>query len=546
MRFRTAFPVALILGGAIGGTLAAGGIDPHPARAGQPMGLISEATAATAARWDIPVVRNESVEHFVELFTGRRSALMADYLKRSGRYEGMIRQKLRKAGMPEDLVYLSMIESGFNPNARSHASAVGLWQFMAPTARGYGLRVDGYVDERRDPEKSTDAALRYLRDLHTELGSWYLAAAAYNGGGGRVGRALKAETGRVRGKNDADFWRIRHRLPRETREYVPLMVAAALIGKEPEKYGLGGVSRWMPVETDTVTVPGGIDLGVVARAAGVSEREVTRLNSHLVQKMTPPGKKPFPVSIPEGSAERFAAAFPALREEALARAEARRAEAAEGRHFDIALHHASVEGLVHVQGTLDVADALALDAAIAARAHGLLDEHPDLPLDVRRAMAAGTLADTATGAGSRNLDIYVHLDADGVEGLARVENTRSLVTVEQVAEWCQVAGTPVVIRPVLDLNANLHTDGYRPTVLQREQAVLIHPTCVFPRCTRPARSCDIDHVIPYAEGGQTETDNLAPLCRRHHRLKTHTPWHQAKLGATFFEWTSPHGLRHTS
>jgi hypothetical protein len=229
--------------------------------------------------------------------------------------------------------------------------------------------------------------------------------------------------------------------------------------------------------------------------------------------------------------------------------EARRAEAAEGRHFDIALHHASVEGLVHVQGTLDLADALALDAAIAARAHALLTAHPDLPLDVRRAMAAGTLASVETGSGTesrREVQLYVHLDAEGPEGLARVENTRSLVTVEQVAEWCQVAGTRVVIRPVLDLNANLHTDGYRPTVLQREQAVLIHPTCVFPRCTRPARSCDIDHVIPYAEGGQTETDNLAPLCRRHHRLKTHTPWHQAKLGATFFEWTSPHGLRHTS
>jgi membrane-bound lytic murein transglycosylase D len=327
MRFRTAFPVALILGGAIGGTLAAGGIDPHPARGGEPLGLISEAAAATAARWDIPVVRNDAVEHFVDLFTGRRSGLMADYLKRSGRYEGMIRQKLRRAGMPEDLVYLSMIESGFNPNARSHVNAVGLWQFMAPTARGYGLRVDGYVDERRDPEKSTDAALRYLRDLHDQLGSWYLAAAAYNGGDGRVSRALQAETGRARGKTDADFWRIRHRLPRETREYVPLMVAAALVGKEPEKYGLGDVARWMPVETDTVSVPGGIDLAVVARAAGVSEREVTRLNSHLVQKMTPPGKKPFPVSIPEGRAEQFAAAFPALRDDALARAEERRVAA---------------------------------------------------------------------------------------------------------------------------------------------------------------------------------------------------------------------------
>ena len=201
-------------------------------------------------------------------------------------------------------------------------NAVGLWQFMAPTARGYGLRIDSYVDERRDPEKSTDAALRYLRDLHDQLGSWYLAAAAYNGGDGRVSRALKAETGRARGKTDADFWRIRHRLPRETREYVPLMLAAALVGKEPEKYGLGGVERWMPLEADTVSVPGGTGLGTVARAAGVEERDITRLNPHLVRKMTPPGSKPFPVRIPEGRVDRFAGAFPALHAEEVARQQA--------------------------------------------------------------------------------------------------------------------------------------------------------------------------------------------------------------------------------
>lgn len=331
MRFRTALPLALILGGSIGTAFAISGVDPNPARDGEPVGLIREATAATVIAWDIPIVRNDAVNGFVDLFSGRRSKLMADYLRRSGRYEGMIRQKLRKAGMPEDLVYLSMIESGFNPTARSRVNAVGLWQFMAPTARGYGLRVDGYVDERRDPEKSTDAALRYLRDLHDELGSWYLAAAAYNGGGGRVGRALKAETGRARGESDADFWRIRHRLPRETSDYVPLMVAAALVGKEPEKYGLGRVERWMPLEADTVSVPGGTELEVVARAAGVSEREVTRLNAHLVQNATPPGSKPFPVRIPAGRSDEFAAAFPAIHLEYMASGKARAAAAARER-----------------------------------------------------------------------------------------------------------------------------------------------------------------------------------------------------------------------
>jgi membrane-bound lytic murein transglycosylase D len=326
MQFSTAFPLALALGGALGLAAAAAGKDPVGMRGSdEPRGIIREAAAAAAARWDIPMVRNDAVDHFVTLFTGRRSELMAEYLKRSGRYEGMIRSKLRQAGMPEDLVYLTMIESGFNPNARSSANAVGLWQFMSGTARGYGLRVDGWVDERRDPEKSTDAALRYLRDLHDQLGTWYLAAAAYNGGDGRVSRALVAETGHQRGRSEADFWRIRHRLPRETREYVPLMLAAAMVGKEPEKYGLGQVERWMPLEADTVRVPGGTDLATVARAAGVTERDVSRLNPHLVRNATPPGKKDFPVRIPQGRSESFAGAFPALRAEVAAHAAAEQA-----------------------------------------------------------------------------------------------------------------------------------------------------------------------------------------------------------------------------
>ena len=274
------------------------------------------------ATWDIPVVRNAPVERFIGIFTGRQQDRMALYLKRSGRYEGMIRAKLRERGMPEDLLYLSMIESGFNPTAKSHASAVGLWQFIEDTGERYGLRVDGYVDERKHPEKSTDAALRYLGDLHDQFGSWYLAAAAYNTGEGRVARVMRQVTGKEKG-GDADFWRIRGRLPSETREYVPLMVAAALIGKEPEKYGLGGVQRWMPLETDEVQVPAGTRLSLVAEAVGVSENELKRLNPHLVRAMTPPGKKAYAVRVPRGRTERFAA-------ELCRRAEARRREGRPG------------------------------------------------------------------------------------------------------------------------------------------------------------------------------------------------------------------------
>lgn len=309
MKYRSALPVAILLGTALGGIASMQDSPEARARSRAAFALVADADAAPAVTWDIPMVRNDAVDQFVELFAGRQSKLMARYLKRSGRYEGMVRTKLRERGMPEDLAYLSMIESGFDPNAVSSAKAVGLWQFMSATGRGYGLRVDGYVDERRDPEKSTDAALRYLGDLHDTFGSWYLAAAAYNAGAGRVGRDLKAATGQSRAVSEADFWKIRPRLPKETREYVPLMLAAALIGKQPAKYGLGAVSRWLPLEADTVKVPGGIPLSVVARSSGATPAELAKLNPQLIQRMTPPGAKPYPVRIPEGRVEQFSANF---------------------------------------------------------------------------------------------------------------------------------------------------------------------------------------------------------------------------------------------
>jgi len=259
-----------------------------------------------------------------------QSDRMALYLRRSGEYEGMIRRKLRERGLPEDLLYLSMIESGFNPTARSPAAAVGLWQFIPDTGRRYGLRIDGYVDERRDPEKSTDAALRHLEDLYRQFGSWYLAAAAYNSGAGRVSRVMREVTGADLGAEE-DFWRIRDRLPRETRDYVPLIVAAAIVGKEPERYGLEDVDRRMPLPFELVSVPGGVALDVAARAAGVGVADIRSLNPELLRSTTPPGRE-YPLRIPAGRGDRFVAEFDRAAAEAralaMARAEAQRAEAA--------------------------------------------------------------------------------------------------------------------------------------------------------------------------------------------------------------------------
>ena len=158
-------------------------------------------------------------------------------LQRMNKYSDMITAKLDERGMPHDLIYLAMIESRFNPTAKSHASAVGMWQFMASTARRYGLKVGGGVDQRKDPAASTDAALSYLSSLHNKFGSWYLAAAAYNAGEGAVAHALKTVTGRTTG-TDADFFKILPKLPKETRDYVPKLIATAHVSENAEQYGI--------------------------------------------------------------------------------------------------------------------------------------------------------------------------------------------------------------------------------------------------------------------------------------------------------------------
>ncbi|HYC50290.1 MAG TPA: lytic transglycosylase domain-containing protein [Gemmatimonadaceae bacterium] len=203
--------------------------------------LAAKATSApvpevAAASMDLPNLEHPRVDSWIKRFTGDQRRSYATYLSRMAKYEPMISKKLAERDMPQGLIYLAMIESGFNPTAKSRVAATGLWQFMRATGREYGLKVSGKVDERRNPARATDAALEYLSDLHDRFGSWYLAAAAYNVGQGRVAKVMKQVTGKTKG-TDADYYRIANRLPKETREYVPKMIAAARIGTNPEKYG---------------------------------------------------------------------------------------------------------------------------------------------------------------------------------------------------------------------------------------------------------------------------------------------------------------------
>ena len=202
---------------------------------------LAESSDSSAAAWDLANLDNTLVDSWIRTFTTnpKVKSRFAVWLDRKSTYEPMISTKLAERDMPQDLIYLAMIESGFNPQAKSPAKAGGLWQFVSETGRRYGLTVNKRVDERNHPEKATEAALSYLSDLHDRFGSWYLAAAAYNTGENRVGRIMKQVTGSEKG-TDADYYRISHLLPKETQNYVPMMIAAGRIAKEPVKYGFAG------------------------------------------------------------------------------------------------------------------------------------------------------------------------------------------------------------------------------------------------------------------------------------------------------------------
>lgn len=254
--------------------------------------------------WDITPAKNENVDFFIEFLMGKNYDKTNTWLERLGKYGPMIQEKLAERDMPQDLIWLATIESGLDPNAYSKADAAGLWQFIEETGERYGLEVSEYVDERRDPEKATDAALDYLKELNERFdGSWYLSAAGYNTGENRVDRITNERAAGE--KSDAIFWEIAKHLPSETRDYVPVMLAMGHIGKNPAQYGFTDVQRQAPLQYDEVLVPGGVPLSDVAQAAGVSLEDVQELNRDLVKDMTPP-KRDWMVKIPVGTQDTFA------------------------------------------------------------------------------------------------------------------------------------------------------------------------------------------------------------------------------------------------
>lgn len=258
-----------------------------------------------------PMARHPEIEarvaYWREIFSERDAEGFTVWLERMGAYAHIVDSTLVAEELPLSLRYLPIIESGYLPGAVSRASAVGLWQFMAPVARGFGMQVSPLLDERRDPLKATPAALEYLEALHARFDSWFLALAAYNGGPSRVQRLLREHAPLAPG-GDSLFLVIAPHLPRETREFVPKLLAAGQVAENPHWYGVLAATGVEPYVFDEVEIPDATSFDVVAEAAGVEEARVRALNPHFVRGMTPRGQRTL-LRLPPGTAERFYEAY---------------------------------------------------------------------------------------------------------------------------------------------------------------------------------------------------------------------------------------------
>ncbi|MBU4262410.1 MAG: LysM peptidoglycan-binding domain-containing protein [Proteobacteria bacterium] len=261
------------------------------------------------ASYDFPVTMNKQVEFYLDFFQNKQRDIFTRWLERSTRYLPMIKEELRTAGLPQDLAYLPMIESGYSLTACSTAKAVGPWQFMHSTALDYGLEINRYVDDRRDPEKSTRAAIAFLSDLYDMFGDWQLAVAAYNAGGGTISKGIK-------NSNATDFWELAQEqyLPSETKRYVPKLIAAIIIAKNPEKYGFTNINYEPPLTYETVEVPALTSLRAVEVACETDLDELRTLNRNLPKLVTPPYQENYELKVPVGQKDLVAENLPRVRQ----------------------------------------------------------------------------------------------------------------------------------------------------------------------------------------------------------------------------------------
>lgn len=369
---------------------------------------------------DIPVRWDERVVRYIEFFRDdpRGRATMRTWLERVHRYGEMVRGRFREMGMPEDLLYVAMMESGFDPHARSHASAVGMWQFVRRTGEEYGLTVDHWLDERRDPEKSTEAAAKYLQDLHGRLGSWELSLAAYNMGYSALLRAMRKY-------NSNDYWllsKLESGLPYETSFYVAKVMACAVIGRNPERFGFSELEQEPPITYDHITVPGGTSVALLARASESSREEVEFLNPQIRRNRLPPTNERYTLRVPAGQAAVFARRWTRLRpdEPAYARHVVRFGETLE--HV-AAQYGVSERQLVRINDAEDTSDLTAGTTLLVPAV-----EPKEKPPEDKPVVAVPTLDAPPTG---RRRVFYESRYQDEIEDVAKFFR----VSVDELRRW---------------------------------------------------------------------------------------------------------------
>jgi membrane-bound lytic murein transglycosylase D len=420
--------------------------------------------------YDIPVLMHPLVAEYIHFFQTVGRMHFVKWLARSTRYLPMMRKTLREAGLPEDTVYLAMIESGFSAKALSRARAAGLWQFIEPTGRRFGLRVDFWIDQRRDPIRSTLAAAGYLRDLYGEFGDWPLAWAAYNAGENRL-------RGAVRALGTSDFWEIIQgsSLRRETKHYVPKLMAAALVAKHLKFFGFSEseLQAQPPLEFDEGEVPEFTDLEVVARAAGTRVELIKELNPELKRWCTPPAQRkgePYRIRLPAGSKQKFEASFSQIAPKERMTYRIHRVVRGDTLSKIATVHGSAAEAVMRVNGLRDsrrlrLGSELVIpipgkgavqSLAAEARRHGFKAVAPDqeIPAAIpakKRAMAAGSVHTLREGGKTKIL--YGVADGDSLWSIGQ----RFRVGVSELRSW----------------------NGLRSALLRVGQQLVIYPSSAF-------------------------------------------------------------------
>ena len=368
--------------------------------------------------YHIPMILNDSVENHLEYFKTRGRDTFQRWLDRSARYIPVMKDIFKEKNLPEDLVYVAMIESGFNPYAVSWAKAVGPWQFMPATGKLYGLKIDWWIDERKDPIKSTMAAAEHLKDLHNLFGSWPLALASYNAGAGKVQRAV------LRTRSD-DFWDLRasRYIRKETKNYVPKHMAATILAKNPEAYGFS-VTSIEPFNFDEVVVDQSTDLRLIARCANCTYEEVKELNPEIKRWVTPPQYARYVLRIPNGRKDIFLENYAAIPAEQKIKWERHLVQKGETLAVLARKYNTTPEALRDING-------LKKDRVIPGK-------HILIPLDLNS--KTQDLSYLTINQGSKLQDILYRVRrGETLGGIARNHN----VTVSDIREWNKGLGRSV-------------------------------------------------------------------------------------------------------